>query len=110
MSNGIKNRVGQYLHADGALRKRKIGSKLYLVGIAGAYDAMGLIGSEHNGIFILNDTDKRVVADRDCEESSGYNGPSQRQWDSLKVLMQSSDKQFIELVKAMPRFRGESTL
>lgn len=106
MSNGIKNRVGQYRYADSALRKRKIGGKLYLVGIAGAYDAFGLIGPEHNGIFILNDTDKCVVADQGCIESSGYNGPSQRQWDSLKVLMQSSDKQFIELVKAMPRYRG----
>lgn len=107
MSDGIKNRIGQYLYADGALRRREIGEVVYLVGIAGAYDAFGLIGSEYNGIFVLNDTDKRVVADQGCMESSGYFGPTQRQWDSMRVLMQSSDKQFVELVQAMPRYRGE---
>jgi hypothetical protein len=99
MSNGIQHRIGNYHYADGALRRRTVGGIDYLVGIAGAYNAFGLIGSEHNGIFVLDDTNKAVVFDRDTEISSGYHGPSQRQWDRLKELMTCSDDAFrVELL------------
>jgi hypothetical protein len=95
MSNGIANRIGQYLYADGALLRRQVGGITYLVGIAGAYDASGLIGSEHNGCFVLDDTNKRVIFDRDTPQASGYYGPSQAQRDRLKELMTCSQKAFL---------------
>lgn len=99
MSNGIQNRIGNYLYADGAVRRRKVNGITYIVGIAGAYDALGLIGSEHNGVFVLDDTNKRVVFDRDTPQSSGYHGPSKAQWDRLKELMTCSPKAFyVELL------------
>ncbi len=105
MSAGIQNRIGQYLYADGALRTRVVDGTTYKVGIAGAYDAYGLIGPEHNGIFILNGTDRQVVLDRDTPESSGYNGPSLVQWERLKDVMQCSDADFIRLINTHPRSR-----
>ena len=106
MSQGIANRIGNYLYADGAMRKRVINGTTYIVGIAGAYDAFGLIGSEHNGIFILDDTNKRVLTDRICEQSSGYYGPNQSQWDCLRDYMNAPAKQFLAMVQDSPRYRG----
>lgn len=107
MADGIKNRIGQYLYADGALRRRKIGRIDYAIGIAGAYDAFGLIGPEHNGVFVLDDTNKRVLTDRQAETRSGYSGPSQAQWGELKRVMELPDKAFIQWVKGTDRYRGD---
>jgi hypothetical protein len=106
MSMGIKNRAGQYLHADGAARKRTIKGSVYIVGIAGAYDAHGLIGPEHNGLFVLDDTEKRVLTDRNGEIASGYNGPSQAQWLNLQDVMGMSGPKFIKWIKKTERYRG----
>jgi hypothetical protein len=105
MSTGISNQIGNYMHADGAVRRRTVGDTDYLIGIAGAYNAFGLIGSEHNGIFVLDDSNKRVVLDRDTEISSGYYGPSQAQWDRLKEFMTCAPKDFINLISNHERSR-----
>lgn len=105
MSEGIKNRIGQFHYADGALRRRTVAGVDYIIGIAGAYNAFGLIGPEHNGIFILDDTNKQVVLDRDTEQQSGYFGPSQKQWDRLKEVVQLSAKDFDFLIHNHPRSR-----
>lgn len=105
MSNGIANQIGPFMHADGAVRPKKVGNNLYHVGIAGAYNAFGLIGPEHNGIFILDETHQRVVLDRDTEESSGYFGPSTRQWARLKEVMSMTDAEFLNLIFTHPRSR-----
>tara|TARA_R110000868_G_scaffold19939_6_gene85037 strand:- start:1559 stop:1885 length:327 start_codon:yes stop_codon:yes gene_type:complete len=105
MSDGIKNRIGPFHYADGALRRRKVGETEYLIGIAGAYNAFGLIGPEHNGIFVLDDTNKSVVLDRDTEEQSGYFGPSKRQWSRLEYYCKCSVSQFLDLIYDSPRSR-----
>jgi hypothetical protein len=73
----------------------------YIVGIAGAYNAFGLIGSEHNGIFVLDDTNKAVIFDRDTEISSGY----QAQWDRLRDLIKCSESDFINELHTNARSR-----
>lgn len=105
MSNGIANRIGNYHYADGAMRRRKVNGIDYIVGIAGAYNAFGLIGSEHNGVFVLDDTNRQVIFDRDTPQSSGYHGPSQAQWDRLKELMTCSPKAFYTELLTNPRSR-----
>lgn len=106
MASGLQNRIGQYLYADGAMRRRRIDGIEYIVGIAGAYDAFGLIGPEHNGLFILDDTNKRVLTDRIAPESSGYFGPSPAQWLELKRAMELPAKAFKQYIEESPRFRG----
>lgn len=106
MATGIQNRVGQYLHADGAARRYKIGKDIYIIGIAGACDAFGLIGPEYNGIFILNDTRKAVVLDRHCEQQSGYFGPSKEQWAEFKRIAELPAAAFRQFCTNNPRFRG----
>ena len=105
MSAGIKNQIGPFMYADGALRRRTVGGVDYLVGIAGAYNAYGLIGPEHNGIFVLDATNKQVVLDRYEEQSSGYNGPSEHQWAVLGDIMRLDDADFIEFITTDARSR-----
>jgi hypothetical protein len=106
MSNGIQNRIGQYLYADGALTRRTVDGVDYIIGIAGAYDAFGLIGSEHNGLFVLDDTNKRVVLDRHLPTSSGYNGPSIAQWAELEAVAERmDDADFTKFTNTHPRRR-----
>jgi hypothetical protein len=105
MSIGITHQTGPYMHAEGAVRRRVVQGTTYIVGIAGAYNAFGLIGPEHNGLFVLNDTTKQVLTDRICEEPSGYHGPSARQWEALAQAMRSPPLEFVAMVKASPRYR-----
>lgn len=107
MAQGIANRIGNYMHADGAARRYKIGSNVYVIGIAGAYNAYGLIGSEHNGIFILDDTNKEVILDRHMPISSGYNGPSKEQWAEFGRIANLEFAAFKNFCKNHPRFRGD---
>jgi hypothetical protein len=55
--------------------------------IYGAYNAGGLMGSECNGILILDEDNKRVLADEICKEQSGYFGPSEHQIKSWGIFM-----------------------
>lgn len=105
MSAGIKNQIGPFMYADGAIRRRTVDGIDYIVGIAGAYNAFGLIGPEHNGIFVLDDTNKQVVLDRYEEQSSGYNGPGEHQWAVLGNIMRNDDEDFIEFITTNERSR-----
>ena len=107
MAQGIQSQTGQYMHAHGAARRYKIGGTTYVIGIAGAYNAYGMIGPEHNGIFILDDDAKRVVLDRHCEELSGYFGPSQAQWEEMKRIAELPITSFHNFCRNNPRYRGE---
>lgn len=105
MSKGIQNRIGQYLHADDAVVRRTVMGTDYIILIAGAYDAYGLIGPEHNGIVVLDDTNKQVVFDQDTPQQSGYFGPSKAQWERLDEIAGLSTKAFLRLTLTHPRSR-----
>lgn len=105
MSNGIKNRLGQYHYADGAIARRTVQGTDYVILIAGAYNAYGLIGSEHNGIAILDDTNKRVILDQDTPQQTGYYGPSADQWARLDELAHMTNKAFLRTILTHPRSR-----
>ena len=104
-ASGIKNKIGQYRYADGALAHRTVDGTDFVIGIAGAYDAFGLIGSERNGLFVLNDTRKSVVLDNAVPQSSGYSGPSDAQWAAFNDLVASDDAAFTQYINTHPRSR-----
>lgn len=106
MASGIAKQIGPFMHSEGAIRKRRVNGIDYIVGIAGAYNAYGLIGPEHNGLFVLDDTNKRVLTDRIAPENTGYFGPSKAQWAELKRAMELPAKAFIQWIETSPRFRG----
>lgn len=73
--------------------------------IASAYNAMGLIGPESNGIVIACDTDKRLVLDEHEKQPSGYFGPSAAQVVEVGRLLKMSHDEFIRFIAAHPRHR-----
>ncbi len=94
-------RIGPYV---GVTRDKKISFKAgrksrdFRVIIFGAYDAFGLIGSEFNGIAVLDENERSVLCDRISCESSGYFGPSRAQlaeFDRLIGLDWSEFRSFI---------------
>lgn len=105
MADGIKNKIGPYRYADGAIGEKSFGGRLFKVVIAGAYDA-GIVGSEHNGIAILDENNLRVVLDQHAKESSGYFGPSARQKAEFDRIMEMDWTNFSKFCRDHPQFRS----
>lgn len=107
MSSGIKNQIGPYRYADDALGEKSFGGRLFKIVIAGAFDA-GIVGSECNGIVILDENNESVVLDEHFKEVSGYNGPSARQKAEFKRIMDMDWPEFSKFCRENPRFRENS--
>ncbi len=70
-----------------------------------AYNAMGLIGSEGNGICILDEDNKEVLCDELAKIDSGYFGASATQQATLRYLVGGSWTTFRSTVNTSPRRR-----
>lgn len=104
--SALSNRIGNYHYADGAIARRTVQGTEYVIIIAGAYNAFGLIGPEHNGIAVLDDTNKRVVLDQDTPQQSGYHGPNIAQWARFEAIAKiMSNKDFTKYILTHPRSR-----
>ncbi len=99
MKNGY-TQTGPFIHS---YRTHKRGK--YIVGIADAYNAMGLIGPELNGIFVLDDKEKQVVLDCECPQQSGYFGPNKAQYDRLSAILLMTDDEFQTFINNHERTR-----
>lgn len=80
-------------------------SRSFRVIVYGAYNAMGLIGSEHNGIAILDEDNRTVLCDRITEESSGYFGPSKNQLESFDNFAAMPWGEFKDFINSNSRTR-----
>lgn len=80
--------------------------------LSGAYNACGLIGTEWNGIVILNETHKAIVLDRTCEENCGwyygFNSPSSKQVAAFEALADMSDSDLVAWIRDQERYRPGS--
>ena len=79
--------------------------RTFLLVLYGAFNAFGLIGSERNGIAVLDEDRLAVVLDDHCLESSGYFGPSSRQWREFERLQRLDAERFLAFVRDHPRAR-----
>lgn len=73
----------------------------------GAYNAFGLIGSEKNGVAVLDEDRKVVVCDELYREASGYFGISAAQRRKFEALVAASWEDVCEVVNASDRCRQE---
>ncbi len=85
----------------------KIGRKTrrFRVLVYGAYNAFGLIGSEKNGIAILDENERAVLCDEIARESSGYFGPSKAQYQAAINILKMPWAEFRDLVNNSGRNR-----
>jgi PAS domain-containing protein len=75
-----------------------------------AYNAMGLIGTECNGIAVCDEDHRAVVCDELCRESSGWSGASLLQAEFFRKLVDMEDEDFIRTVNESPRLRSPQWL
>ncbi len=97
--------VGQF---EGVSRQacRKDGGIIFRILLYAAYNAMGLIGSEYNGIAVCSDAPERsVLLDNHCQQQSGYFGPSQAQLAEFDRICAMSNEEFKEFVQTHYRRR-----
>lgn len=79
--------------------------RTFIILIYGAYNAMGLIGCERNGIAILDEDNKQILCDEICKELTGYNGPSIKQMQEYHNLLNMSWNKFKDFVNTNERSR-----
>jgi len=74
----------------------------------GAFNAMGLIGSECNGIALIgvfDENENAILTDEICKESSGYYGPSKAQLSKFDEILGMDWKRIRDLVNHSKRAR-----
>ena len=72
--------------------------------IYGAYNA-GIIGSESNGIAILDDDKAQVLCDEISKADSGYFGPTKKQIQQYNFLLRLNWESFCDYVNNNNRTR-----
>ena len=98
--------VGQYTGAE-HLAELTFGKQRFKLCTYQAYNAMGLIGSEFNGIAILDDLHRKVVLDGHLQAGSGWNGVRPAVVQEFYRIAKMSWPEFREFVNAHPRARHE---
>lgn len=69
------------------------GGKRWRIIVYGAYNAYGLIGGEHNGVAVFDETTEEVILDKLDAETTGYYGPSDQQvWLFNKLVEMNWDE------------------
>lgn len=79
--------------------------RTFRVLVYGAYNAMGLIGSEANGIAILDEDRLQVLADEIACMNTGWFGPSQGQTQLFDRITKLDWANFRDLVNTSGRNR-----
>ena len=65
-----------------------------------AYNALGLIGSENNGVAILDEDKKEVIIDMIAVSHSGYYGVTTKQNEEAERIAGLSWESLVELVNS----------
>ena len=101
---GTSSTVGPF---EGVTRDqvREVGNEKYRILLYAAYNAMGLVGHESNGIAVLSEDRDNVVCDELGCEPGGGDGASARQQALYDTLLTSSEAQFRETLNASSRSR-----
>lgn len=84
---------------------REFGDQKFRIVLYGAYNAMGLIGSEFNGVAVLWENQRQVVCDNLCKIDSGYFGPSKEQIAFFDNMMKCDVAEFESIVNNSDRAR-----
>lgn len=97
--------VGPYTGVSLDVTRAFRGKGKYRFVLYGAYNAYGLIGSEKNGIAVLDEQQKAVLCDELEKADSGYFGPSSEQLQAFEQLQRMPWKEFQALINGHSRAR-----
>jgi hypothetical protein len=109
MSEFISAQTGPYMHSPALkftkqFKNDKGGTRTFIVLFAGARNA-GIIGSEDNGIVVLDDDNQCVMLDNHMQMNSGYFGPDAKVQTELSRIKHMDWPAFAEFCRDNPRFR-----
>lgn len=100
-------RVGQYMGVFVDKTRQILEGKITLRFVAyRAYNALGLIGSEFNGIAILDETNKSVLTDNLMKQPSGYSMPEKKIEEEIDRMISMSEDDLRDLILESDRYRG----
>ena len=83
----------------------RFGTRKYRLVLYQAYNALGLIGYENNGIGVLDEQTKQVLLDQEMCLSSGYYGNSHEQQQRFDEIKAMSWEEFQTWVNSHPKRR-----
>lgn len=97
--------VGPYVGVQADHCKELADGRRFRLIVYAAYSALGLIGTECNGIAILDEDKLQVLCDEVACQLTGSFGASAEQWRVYAQLMTADDLAFVAFVNAHPRRR-----
>lgn len=96
--------IGPYTRVAYDEKRMYRGTEFRIV-VYGAYNAMGLVGSEVNGIVVLREDPPDVIADEiACDPSANPNSRS-KQIELAKTILVMNDDEFQSFVNSQKRLR-----
>lgn len=106
--NPIGKSIANWHHADGYRCDLVFeGGRTMTVVAASAYNAGGLIGSEYNGIVVIDADNSSVVLRNHLRSASGASGPTREQREEFdRVANMTRWRDFATWLKAAPGYRG----
>ena len=109
--NPVALRVGPY-HDQKEEHRRQVtfqteeGPRTFTVLMSTAFNAYGLIGSEVNGVVVLDDDRRHVLCDQMDRAPSGWDGPTPGQLVTFNTLTNPDNwERFREMIDNHPRRR-----
>lgn len=92
-----QKQIGPFMGVSSDATREQEGGRFRII-VYGAHNAYGLIGSEQNGIAVLDNERRAVLLDMECCESSGYYGPSKKQEERLREIVEMPQVEFKRFV------------
>ena len=84
---------------------RLVHGDAYRLILYGAYNARGLVGAEHNGIAVLQESPPAVIADKVACDDTGIETPTAVQIAQYEQMRTCDDEKFRAIVNATDRLR-----
>jgi hypothetical protein len=97
------NKGPYHYGSENDIFEKKFGDRTFTVVLSNAYNAGGIIGSEYNGIAILDENNRQVVLDRQLENRGFFGSDARKEFDAIKDM---TWEHFTKYVRKAPRYRG----
>lgn len=109
MSSALVHKEGPYLYGAGGKVAKTFETggapRSFTLVLYGAEDH-GIIGSELNGIAVLDDDNMQVLLKRHVQEASGFSGPSARQRAEFERIRAMDWTAFTDFVRGSSLYQG----
>lgn len=93
---------GPYHYEEGDIFEKRFGDRSFTVILSNAYNAGGIIGSEYNGIVVLDNNNRSVLTDRHATNRYFWGTSAREEFESLRDMNWDD---FAKFVRTSPGYR-----